>query len=94
MIHANDERLQRLLMGQERFLQEVHGILEEEQKKDDVLRAVVRSGPHVDGINRIARLDPERVFHVASIRRLVHPLPPAIPGRRPLQGRTAAARAL
>lgn len=74
MIHANDERLQRLLMGQERFLQEVHGILEEEQKKDDILRAVVRSDAHRastrGSVNRIARLDPDRVFHIGSIRRL------------------------
>lgn len=69
MIHANDERLQRLLMGQERLLQEVHGILEEEQRKDDLLRAVVRSTTRT-GVNRIARLDPDRIFHVDTIRRL------------------------
>ncbi|MFT3885221.1 MAG: hypothetical protein QM724_07265 [Flavobacteriales bacterium] len=66
---ADDARLQRLLLGQERFLEEVRGILAEEQKKDDVLRAVVRGTPRKSA-NRIHRLDPGRVFSVAAIRRL------------------------
>lgn len=69
MTPANDARLRRLLLGQERFLEEVHGILAEEQQKDDILRAVIRGIPR-SGINRIARLDPERIFSVDSIRRL------------------------
>lgn len=67
MSTANDARLQRLLLGQERFLEEVHGILAEEQKKDDVLRAVIRGTPR-NGSNRIQRLDPDRVFALSSIR--------------------------
>ena len=69
MIRANDERLQRILLGQLQVVEEVHGILEEEEKKDDVLRAVVLSsrGHH---INHIARLDPERVFREDAIRRM------------------------
>ncbi len=69
MIRANDERLQRILLGQMQVLEEVHGILDEEQKKDDVLNAVVLSS-HGSGINRIARLDPERVFRADAIRRI------------------------
>src|SRR5688572_11098779 len=67
MISANDERLQRILLGQERLMQEVHGILHEEQHKDDILRAVVLSS-RKQAINRIARMDPDRVYHVDSIR--------------------------
>lgn len=69
MIRADDERLRKLLMGQERVLQEVHGILEEENKKDDVLRAVVLSS-RGERVNRIARMDPERVFSRKAIRRI------------------------
>ncbi len=69
MIRANDERLRRLLLGQQQVLQEVYDVLEAEQKKDDVLAAVVLTS-RGDGINRIARLDPERVFTLEAIRRL------------------------
>ena len=48
-------------------MQEVHGILHDEQHKDDILRAVVLSS-RKPAINRIARMDPDRVFHVDSIR--------------------------
>lgn len=67
MLRANDERLQRLLRGQERLVQEAYDILQEEQKKDDVLRAIVLSS-HKPTVNHIVRLDPERVFHVQNIR--------------------------
>lgn len=69
MIRANDDQLRELLLGQQQLMEEVCGILETEQKKDDVLSAVVRSslGEHV---NRIARLDPERVFSDAAIERI------------------------
>jgi len=69
MIRANDERLRQLLIGQQQVLQEVQEVLDTEQKKDDILRAVVLSsfGQH---INRIERLDPDRIFDEESIRRL------------------------
>ena len=69
MIRANDERLQRILLGQTQVMEEVHGILEEEEKKDDLLRAVVL-GSCGSCTNHIARLDPERVFREDAIRRM------------------------
>jgi hypothetical protein len=64
-----NERLERILLGQERLLMEVQGILEQEQKRDDILRAMVLSSKgHRE--NRIDRLDPDRVFHVDQIRAL------------------------
>ena len=68
MLHPNEERLARLLRGQESLLQEVHSILEEEQKKDDILLAVVRtSQTHRE--NQLSRMDPGRVYDVEDIRR-------------------------
>lgn len=67
MIRPGKERIERLLLGQERLLQEIHGLLESEQKHDDILRAVVLSSRR-HRINRIPRLDPDRVFHVDAIR--------------------------
>lgn len=69
MIRANDERLRQLLLGQQQVLQEVQEILDAEQKKDDVLSAVVLSskGHH---INRIVRPDPDRIFSSEAIRRM------------------------
>lgn len=69
MIRADDERLRKLLMGQERVLQEVFGILEEENKKDDLLRAVVLCS-RGERVNHIARMDPERVFSRTAIKRI------------------------
>jgi hypothetical protein len=68
-IKANEERLERILLGHERVLDEVRDILEQEQKRDDILRAVILSSKGVRE-NRIARLDPDRVFHVGAIRDL------------------------
>jgi len=69
MIRANDERLRQLLLGQQQVLQEVQDVLDAEQKKDDVLSAVVLSSQG-DHVNRIERLDPYRVFSEEDIRRL------------------------
>lgn len=69
MIRANDERLRQLLLGQQQVLQEVQDVLDAEQKKDDVLSAIVLSSKG-DHINHIQRLDPDRVFSEDSIRRL------------------------
>jgi len=68
-MHADNERLERILLGGEHVLAEVHGILEHEQKRDDILRAMVLSSRGTRE-NRIARLDPDRVFHIDAIRSL------------------------
>ena len=68
MIRANDERLRQLLLGQQQVLLEVQEVLDAEQKKDDVLSAVVLSSKG-DHINRIERLDPDRVFSEEAIQR-------------------------
>jgi hypothetical protein len=66
MIRANDEQLRQLLLGQQQVLQETYEILGTEQRKDDVLAAVVLSsrGHHP---NRIARLDPTRVYSLEAL---------------------------
>ena len=69
MIRANDERLRQLLLGQQQVLQEVQEVLDAEQKKDDVLSAVVLSSKG-DHVNHIQRLDPDRVFSEEDIRKL------------------------
>lgn len=66
---AEIERLELLLRGQAELLQEVHLILGEEQKHDDVLRAAVLSSMHERPVH-IRGLEPERVFHRESIRRM------------------------
>lgn len=68
MIHANEERLARLLLGQDSLMQDVYAILEEEQKKDDVLLAVVRSSTS-NKENHLRGMDPARVFDIEDIRR-------------------------
>jgi len=68
-IQANNERLERILLGQAQLIGEVNDLLEQEQKHDDILRAsVLSSKGHRE--NRIERLDPERVFHVDAIKDL------------------------
>ena len=68
-IQANNERLERILLGQAQLIGEVNELLDQEQKHDDILRAsVLSSKGHRE--NRIERLDPERVFHVDAIREL------------------------
>jgi hypothetical protein len=69
MIRANDDQLRKLLLGQQQLVQEVADILGDEQKKDDVLSAVVLSS-HGEHVNRIARLDPDRVFSEKDLRRI------------------------
>lgn len=50
-------------------MHEVQEILSREQDRDDVLRATVLSSKG-HRVNRIPRLDPDRVFHVSAIRAL------------------------
>lgn len=68
-LRANDQRLQEILLGQEALLREVEAVLQEEQNKDEVLRAAVLSSAG-EGINHIHRMDPKRVFSIDSIRNL------------------------
>lgn len=68
MLQTKEERLARLLRGQDSMIQQTYSILEEEQKKDDILRAVVLSTlKHHE--NRIPGLDPSRIFDIEDIRR-------------------------
>ncbi|MFZ1688071.1 MAG: hypothetical protein WAU70_11650 [Flavobacteriales bacterium] len=57
----------RSLRGSTAFLEAVKGILEEEQKTDDILRAMVLSSTKAHA-NRIAGLDLDRVYPAAAIR--------------------------
>lgn len=63
------ERLEQVLIGQTELMFEVHLWLEEEQKRDDLIRALVLSSrkQHVVGINGI---DPDRIFSLDTIERL------------------------
>lgn len=67
--HKERERLERLLRGQADLMQEVHLLLGSEQKHDDLLRAAVLSSSGRD-IVHLSRVDPDRVFHLNSIRTL------------------------
>ncbi len=68
MESTRDHDLIRILKGQERVIQEVYSILEEEEKRDDILRAVILSSMKRRE-NRIDGLDPARTFDVEDIRR-------------------------
>ncbi|MBK6774423.1 MAG: hypothetical protein IPG74_00770 [Flavobacteriales bacterium] len=59
----------RSLRGSAAFLDAVRGILEEEQKTDDVLRAMVLSSTK-ERSNRISGLDLDRVFPTDAIKRV------------------------
>lgn len=67
MLRAEQERIERILRGQDGLMQEVHGILEQEQKIDDILRAKVRSASPAR-TNLITPMDPARVFHMDTLR--------------------------
>lgn len=67
--HTERERLERLLLGQENLMMEVHLLLADEQKQDDLLRAMVLSSMEEKPV-RIRAMDPERVFHRETIKRL------------------------
>lgn len=63
------DRLERVLRGQQALVDQVHQWLEEEQKQDDVLRAVVLSAKG-EGVVRLRHLDPERIYDIRTIRAL------------------------
>ncbi len=67
MQHASEDELIRILRGQESLVQEVYSILEEEEKKDDILRAVIRTS-RKPALNSIVEADPSRIFTLADIR--------------------------
>ncbi len=63
------DRLERVLRGQQALVDQVHQWLQEEQKQDDVLRAVILSSRR-DTVARIRGLDPERIYSRETIRGL------------------------
>lgn len=63
------ERLEKVLLGQVELVQQVHAWLEEEQKRDDILRATLRSSRKQVAVELPAH-DPDRVFTLDAIRAL------------------------
>ena len=63
------ERLEQVLIGQTELMFEVHLWLQEEQKRDDLIRALVLSS-RKEHVVPIRGLDPERIFSLGSIERL------------------------
>jgi len=67
--HTERERLERMLLGQESVLEEVYHLLHDEQKQDDLLRAMVLSSTDQRPV-RIYGMDPDRIFHRETIKAL------------------------
>jgi len=63
------DRLERVLRGQHQVMDQVHHWLEEENKHDDILRAVVLSS-NKERVVDPAGLDPERIYHSNAIKEL------------------------
>lgn len=63
------DRLERVLRGQHQLMDQVHNWLQEEEKHDDILRAVVLSSNKQDTVDP-ARLDPQRIYHSDAIKAL------------------------
>ncbi|MCB0792037.1 MAG: hypothetical protein H6595_02375 [Flavobacteriales bacterium] len=68
-IRAEGERLERILLGQEVFVNTVKGWLEEERSQDEIIRAVIRTA-RPDRVDPIPGLDPTRTYHEKAIRQL------------------------
>lgn len=68
-LSTEQERLQRILRGQVEFMDQVHDLLAEEQKRDDILRALVLSS-RKERIVTIGEPDPDRVFNLSTIKAL------------------------
>ncbi|MBL7965239.1 MAG: hypothetical protein JNM31_15495 [Flavobacteriales bacterium] len=64
---ANQERLERIILGQERLIEEVYGILHAEEEHDALLRAAVRTS-RGERTNQIPFPEPGRVFTLEEIR--------------------------
>lgn len=67
MASTSEDELTRLLRGQNALVQEIYSILAEEEKMDEVLRAVVQSSIK-PGLNHIEDAEPARTFTAGSIR--------------------------
>lgn len=63
------DRLERVLRGQHQIMDEVHLWLQEENKHDALLRAVVLSSKKEKAVDASA-LDPRRIHHVSAIKYL------------------------
>ncbi|MBK9176672.1 MAG: hypothetical protein IPM46_10135 [Flavobacteriales bacterium] len=63
------ERLEQVLLGQARLLEQVHGWLDEEQKRDDILRAVVRAS-RKPAPAQLRLANPDRVYSLETIKSL------------------------
>lgn len=68
MPHTREDELFGILRGQGSVLQEVYSILEDEEKKDELLRAAVLSSM-THRVNHVAGLDPSRIHGAGDIRR-------------------------
>lgn len=66
---TEQERLQRILRGQVEFMDQIHGLMALEQKRDDIIRAVVLSSSK-ERIVKIEVQDADRVFHLSTIKAL------------------------
>jgi hypothetical protein len=65
--HLEHQRLERILLGQHQLVDEVHQLLEQEQKQDDIIRAVVLSSRGRGG-PEWTNPPEQRVFSEDSIR--------------------------
>jgi hypothetical protein len=63
------QRLEEILLGQHQLLDDVYGLLDQEQKHDDVIRAVVLSS-RGKGDVEIRNPDPDRIYTSAAIAQL------------------------
>jgi hypothetical protein len=61
------ERLERVLLGQAALLQDVHDMLADEQRRDDVLRATVRTSRNPAAV-QVPDAHPDRVYSLGEIR--------------------------
>jgi len=64
---TDQNRLEGILLGQQVLVDEVHLWLAEEQKRDDIVRAVVR-GSRGERIAPLRDIDPKRVFGLSDIK--------------------------
>ena len=67
--HLERQRLEEILLGQHQVLEVVYDLLEQEQKHDDVIRAVVL-GSRKGGPVNIPNPRTDRIYHVDTIRDL------------------------
>jgi hypothetical protein len=66
---SREDELVSLLRGHQHLVHEAYSILEEAEKSDEVLRAVVLTS-HKSCVNRIPDPDPARIFSLEDIRRV------------------------